>query len=78
MAHILQKLLNAEALREALLSVMSDSIHHVQTEPELSSIFALFVMAGFPEVRSFTYLSQCNVTSQILCVSVRKGKFFLP
>ena len=52
MAAILQHLFNAPAWREVLerhLSVCVSSLTE-QTQPHLSAIFALFVVAGFPEV----------------------------
>ncbi|XP_013398346.1 zinc finger ZZ-type and EF-hand domain-containing protein 1-like [Lingula anatina] len=54
MANILQGLVNAVAWRDSLLSHITNSIQSLREKEvlDLSSIFALFVIAGFPEVLS--------------------------
>ncbi|KAL5009613.1 hypothetical protein ScPMuIL_011918 [Solemya velum] len=49
-ARILQSLYNSSEWKVVLHMYLTRSIQNLAEKPELSSIFALFVMAGFPEV----------------------------
>ena len=53
MAAILQRLFNAPAWKDVFQQYLTECIRNLSNndEPKLSAIFALFVMAGFPEVR---------------------------
>lgn len=52
MAGILQQLFSSVAWRDILLDHLSQSISNLKESQDLPSIFALFVVAGFPEVLS--------------------------
>ncbi|CAH1794732.1 unnamed protein product [Owenia fusiformis] len=49
---ILQQMFNASTWRDVLLEHLRSAVQLLKERPELSSIFALFVIAGFPQVLS--------------------------
>ncbi|KAL3875978.1 hypothetical protein ACJMK2_033871 [Sinanodonta woodiana] len=62
MARILQRLYNANIWRNVLHHHLTDGVRNIAQKPELASIFALFVMAGFPEVLTTGTLVHYNHT----------------
>lgn len=52
-SRILQSLYSSPEWKAVIQHYLNDCVQMLTSEPDLPSIFALFVMAGFPEVRYY-------------------------